>query len=379
MAEDESGAERTEEATPRRQEEARKRGQVVRSRDLNMSLSLIAGMVCLLLIAPWLARWAAELLRSNLQLAPSELARPDLLGRHVNAALWLLMKMLSIPLTVMLVATLLGGIALGGWIFSTEAMMPQWSRIDPLAGLARMVSAKAMLELLKSLLKFILVSVCCLWVLRWHRDEIIGLARETAPQVWWHVASIILWSALVMSTSLLLVAAIDAPAQWFSFMRELRMTRQELRDEFKESEGRPEVKMRLRQMQRKMAQARMMAKVPQADVVITNPTHYAVALRYQPGRDAAPTLLAKGIDHMALQIRKVADEHHIVRVEAPPLARAIYFSTDIDREIPAALYMAVAQILAWLHGLRLYRSGQGRHPGQLPEVDIPDEMRRDEP
>ncbi len=377
MAADDSGAERTEEATPRRQEEARKRGQVMRSRDLNMSLSLIAGMVSLLWMATTLAHWEIELAHANLQLSAAELARPDLLAQHLRAALWLLLKMLIVPLSVMLLATLVGGIAFGGWVFSTEALMPQWSRIDPLAGLQRMFSPRALLELLKALLKFILVAACCLAILRWHRDEIMGLARETAPMVWSHVAHIILWSALTMSVSLLLVAAIDAPAQWFSFMRELKMTRQELRDEFKESEGRPEVKMRLRQMQRKMAESRMMAKVAQADVVITNPTHYAVALRYQPGRDGAPILLAKGVDHMALQIRKVADENAVIRVEAPPLARAIYFSTDLDREIPAALYMAVAQVLAWLHGLRRYRAGQGRHPGAVPELDIPQDLRRD--
>ena len=377
MAADESGAERTEEATPRRQEEARKRGQVVRSRDLNMSLSLLAGMVSLLWMASSMAHWAMQLVHANLQLSALELSRPDLLAHHARAALWMLMKILSVPLLVMLLATLAGGIALGGWVFSSEAFMPQWSRIDPWAGLQRMVSLRALLELLKALLKFMLVSTCCLVILRWHRDEIMGLARETAPGVWLHVAHIILWSALTMSASLLLVAAIDAPAQWFSFMRELKMTRQELRDEFKESEGRPEVKMRLRQMQRKMAESRMMAKVAQADVVITNPTHYAVALRYQPGRDAAPILLAKGVDHMALQIRKVADENSVIRVEAPPLARAIYFSTDLDREIPAALYMAVAQVLAWLHGLRRYRAGQGRHPGDVPELEIPQDLRRD--
>ncbi len=377
MADDDSSEERSEDATPRRQEEARKRGQVARSRDLAMTLSLVAGSGSLLMFAPRMMDAVLHIMRENLVVSRAELFEPRTLPLHLADALWLAAHALFWPLAIMFLASIAGSVLLGGFMFSTEALLPKWERIDPMKGLGRMFSSRALLELAKALAKFFLVSFCCILILRHHRDELLGLGHESMPHVFVHMASLLLWAFLWMTASLLLVALIDAPAQWFTFMRELRMTRQEIKEEYKDSEGRPEVKARMRQMQRKMAEARMMAKLPQADVVITNPTHYAVAIRYKPEKDAAPILLAKGTDHMALQIRKLAKEHKIVMVEAPPLARSIYHTTDIDREIPAGLYMAVARILAWLHGLRLYQAGKGRHPGKTPIVDIPEDLRRD--
>lgn len=378
MAEEgDSSEERTEEATPRRQEEARRKGQVARSRDLTMTLALIAGTASLILFSSGLLRAFQAIATSNLKLAREEIFDTHALGIHLGQAIWTGMGAIVGPLTVMFVATIFGSILIGGFLFSWEALIPQWERMNPLSGMKRMFSLRALLELLKAVLKFVLVGICCILILRSRRGEIMGLADEAVPAVFFHVTRLVGYAFVWMSASLVLVALIDAPAQWFTFMKELRMTRQELKEEYKDTEGKPEVKARLRQMQRKMAEARMMAKIPKADVVITNPTHYAVALKYEADKDGAPILVAKGADHMAMQIRKIATEHQVTIVEAPPLARSIYHTTDLDREIPTGLYMAVAQILAWLHQLKRFKGGRGRHPGCIPEVDIPDDLRRD--
>ncbi len=377
MAEDESSEERTEEASARRLEEARKHGQVARSRDLAMAMALIAGSVSLLVFANSIGVQILRLATINLSVPRSELLDSHVMVLHMQQGIWVGLHMLFAPLAIMMLATIAGSVLLGGFMFSTESLFPKWDRLDPMTGLGRMFTSRSVLELFKALIKLVLVGFCCLLILRSHRDEILGLDREAFPQVFGHVVHLLLWSLFWMTASMILVAMMDAPAQWFSFMKELRMTRQELKDEFKEAEGRPEVKGRIRQMQRKMAEARMMQKIPEADLVITNPTHFAVALRYRPEQDKAPVLLAKGVDHMALQIRKVAGEHRVTTIESPALARSIYHSTDLDREIPAGLYQAVARILAWLHAVRLYQAGKSRHPGQVPRVDIPVDLQRD--
>lgn len=372
-----SSEERTEEATPRRREEARKKGQVARSKDLTTAVALVAGAVSLIIFGPSIFRTFHEIALQNFQLSREVVFNQDAMSLHLSDAV--LKGMLSIlgPLVVMMVATLAGSVMMGGMLFSAESLMPKFERMDPLKGIKKMFSVRSLIELVKAILKFLLVAVCCYFILRGKRDEIMAMANEPVMEAIPHVMSLVGWSVVWMSASLILVAAVDAPAQWFTFMREMRMTKQEVKDEYKDTEGKPEVKGRIRQLQRQMAEARMMVKVPEADVIITNPTHYAVALKYDPANDNAPILLAKGIDHMAMRIREVARENQVVQVEAPPLARAIYYSTDLDREIPSGLYMAVAQVLTWIHRLRRYQNGAGRHPGKLPDVPIPDDLRRD--
>ncbi|MDP3366475.1 MAG: flagellar type III secretion system protein FlhB, partial [Pseudomonas sp.] len=185
------------------------------------------------------------------------------------------------------------------------------------------------------------------------------------------------WSAFWLSCGLILIAAVDAPFQLWSHKQKLKMTKQEVRDEYKDTEGKPEVKGRIRQLQREMAERRMMQAVPQADVVITNPTHFAVALKYDPEKGGAPLLLAKGGDFLALKIREIAQEHKVMVLESPGLARAVYYSTELDQEIPAGLYLAVAQVLAYVYQLRQYQAGKGKRPGPLPDLPIPPDLRRD--
>ncbi len=280
-------------------------------------------------------------------------------------------------LMVLLIAALAGPISLGGWLFSLEAMAPKASRMDPLAGLKRMFSVNALVELFKALAKFLVVLLVALLVLSQDQDDLLAIANESLDSAILHSLQVVGWSALWMSCGLILIAAADVPFQLWSHKQKLMMTKQEVRDEYKDSEGRPEVKQRIRQLQREMAERRMMSSVPQADVVITNPTHFAVALKYDPAKGNAPVMLAKGSDFTALKIREIANEHNVTVLESPGLARAVFYSTELDQEIPAGLYLAVAQVLAYVYQLKQHRAGKGKRPGPLPDLPIPPDLRRD--
>jgi flagellar biosynthetic protein FlhB len=250
--------------------------------------------------------------------------------------------------------------------------------MNPLPGIKRMFSAKAGLELLKALAKFALVLIVALVVLKADTQDLLALANEPLEAAIMHSITVVGRSAMWMAWGLIFIVAVDVPFQLYDNRQKMLMTKQEVRDEYKDSEGKPEVKQRIRQMQREMAERRMMAAVPQADVVITNPTHFAVALKYDPVKGGAPILLAKGGDFLALKIREIANEHKVMVLESPGLARAIFHSTDLDREIPAGLYLAVAQVLAYVYQLRQFRSGKGKRPDPLKDLPIPPDLRRDE-
>ncbi|WP_171452135.1 flagellar type III secretion system protein FlhB [Pseudomonas aeruginosa] len=328
MAESESGQDKTEEPTEKRRREAREKGQLPRSRELNTLAILMAGAGGLLIYGADLAGALLRLMRSNFEL-------------------------------------------------SRETAI-KFSRLNPLSGLKRMFSAKSLLELSKALIKFLVVLAVALLVLSADRDALLALAHQPLEQAILHSVRVVGWSAFWMACSLLLIAAVDVPYQIWDNRQKLLMTKQEVRDEYKDSEGKPEVKSKIRQMQREMAQRRMMAAVPEADVVITNPTHFAVALKYDPAGGGAPLLLAKGNDFLALKIREVAQEHKVMVMESPALARAVYYSTELDQEIPAGLYLAVAQVLAYVYQLKQYQAGKGKRPSPLKDLPIPPDLRRDE-
>ena len=257
-------------------------------------------------------------------------------------------------------------------------MAPKLSRMNPLAGLKRMFSVQALVELLKALAKFILILLVGVAVLSAWQDDILAIVHEPIESAILHSRTVVGWSAWWMSCGLILIAAVDVPFQLWSSKQKLMMTKQEVRDEYKDSEGKPEVKQRIRQLQREMAERRMMQSVPDADVVITNPTHFAVALKYDPAKGNAPVLLAKGGDFTALKIREIANEHKVMVLESPALARAVFYSTELDQEIPAGLYLAIAQVLAYVYQLRQYQAGKGKRPAPLPELPIPPDLRRDD-
>ena len=377
MAESESGADKSEEPTGKRLEESRKKGQIARSKELNTLAVVLGGTGGLMYFGGTLGAGLMTLMQGSFELPREALMDERYMALYLLAAGKLAMDAAVPLLIVLLIAALLGPISLGGWLFSWEAMAPKASRMDPLAGLKRMFSVNALVELFKALAKFLVILLVALVVLSLDRDDLLAIANESVDIAILHCLKVVVQSALWMSFGLILIAAVDVPFQLWSHKQKLMMTKQEVRDEYKDSEGRPEVKQRIRQLQREMAQRRMMAAVPEADVVITNPTHFAVALKYDPAKGNAPVMLAKGSDFVALKIREIANESKITVLESPALARAVYYSTELDQEIPAGLYLAVAQVLAYVYQLKQHRSGKGKRPGPLPDLPIPPELRRD--
>ncbi|MDU9410183.1 flagellar biosynthesis protein FlhB [Pseudomonas sp. zfem001] len=377
MAESESGADKSEEPTGKRLEESRKKGQIARSKELNTVAVTLTGTVALIIFGAYMGNVLMDVMRGNFSLPR------DVLMSERSMALYLLASGKQALLAVqpffiaLLIASIAGPIALGGWLFSAEALQPKASRMNPLAGLKRMFSVQALVELLKALAKFLVILAVALVVLSVDQDDLLAIANEPVEPAILHSLKVVGWSAFWLSCGLILIAAVDVPFQLWSHKQKLMMTKQEVRDEYKDTEGKPEVKGRIRQLQREMAERRMMQAVPQADVVITNPTHFAVALKYDPEKGSAPVLLAKGGDFLALKIREIAQEHKVMVLESPALARAVYYSTELEQEIPAGLYLAVAQVLAYVYQLRQYQAGKGKRPGPLPDFPIPADLRRD--
>jgi flagellar biosynthetic protein FlhB len=285
--------------------------------------------------------------------------------------------MLAPFFAVMMVVAVLASIALGGFNFSAEALQPKFDKLNPIKGMKRLFSPNGLMELLKSLAKFVIVGgVTGLLIWLWLGDFLALGRMELAPALR-EGMSMVGWAALLLAASLIVMALIDVPFQLWNHTRQLKMTQQEVRDELKETEGRPEVKGRIRQAQREIAMRRMMAEVPKADVIVTNPTHYAVALRYDQGKHNAPVVVAKGADLVAGNIRRIGSDHKVPIVEAPVLARAVYYSTELNQPIPAGLYLAVAQLLAYVFQLRVWEKQGGDYPAQPDEFPVPDELRHD--
>ncbi|MFS2125543.1 flagellar biosynthesis protein FlhB [Pseudomonas sp. Pseusp97] len=378
MAENDSSEDKTEEPTEKRRREAREKGQLPRSKELNTLAVLVAGAGALLMYGANLADALMRLMRGSFELDRATVMNSDSMLNLLVAAAKIAGDGVWPILAVLLAAALIGPVSLGGWLFSAEALAPKFSRMNPLEGLKRMFSVRSVVELSKALVKFAVVLAVAILVLKSDQDDLIAMAHEPMEQALIHCARVVGWSAFWLACSLMLIAAFDVPYQLWDNRQKLMMTKQEVKDEYKDSEGKPEVKAKVRQMQREMANRRMMQAVPQADVVITNPTHFAVALQYDPAATGAPKLLAKGNDFMALKIREIAQEHKVTVLESPALARAVYYSTELDHEIPAGLYLAVAQVLAYVYQLKQFRAGKGKRPGPMPDLPIPPDLRRDE-
>jgi flagellar biosynthetic protein FlhB len=378
MAESESGQDKTEDPTDKKKKDARDKGEVARSKELNTLAVMLAGAGALLVFGGALAQDMMELMRLNFTLSRDVILDERSMGTyllHSGQIALLAIQPVMIPL---LLAALIGPIALGGWLFSAGTMAPKFSRMNPGAGLKRMFSAKALVELLKALAKFFIVLFVALAVLSSDIDDLLRIAHEPLELAVIHSLQLVGWSTLWMACGLIIIAAVDVPVQLWESHKKLLMTKQEIRDEHKDQEGRPEVKQRIRQLQRDMSQRRMMAAIPDADVVITNPTHYAVALKYDPDKSGAPMLIAKGSDFLALKIREIATANEILLLESPALARSIYYSTELEQEIPGGLYLAVAQVLAYVYQIRQYRAGKGKRPDPLKDdLPIPPDLRRD--
>lgn len=378
MAESESGADKSEEPTEKRLRESREKGQLARSRELSTVAVTLGGIGGLLASGGGLAQTLMAMMQGTFELSRETLLDEGAMVRLLMGSGLMALEAIMPLLIALLIASIVGPVALGGWLFSAEAMAPKVSRMNPAAGLKRMFSTKALVELLKALGKFLVVLGVALLVLSAYQDDLLSIAKQPLDLAIMHSVEIVGWCALWMACGLIIIAAVDVPFQLWDNKQKLMMTKQEVKDEYKDSEGKPEVKSRIRQLQREAAQRRMMQAVPEADVVITNPTHFAVALKYDGDKGGAPRLVAKGGDFVALKIREIAQEHKVTVLESPALARAVYYSTELDQEIPAGLYLAVAQVLAYVYQLRQYRSGKGRRPDPLNNLPIPPDLRRDE-
>jgi len=370
MASEDSDAEKTEQPTAKRLQDARERGQVARSKELGSAAVMIVGSSALLLGGGSLAGGFGQLLRGGLSFGHEALLDGSVMTRALGVTTVEAILILLPFLAAVTAAAVLAPLGLGGWVFSPQALAPDFTRLNPVTGLGRVFGLSGLSELVKALLKFAVVGAVAVAVGLWLARDAISLGAMPVAPGMGRAVHLLMLAMLLMSLGLVAVAAVDAPLQWWLVRRQLKMTRDEIREELKETDGRPEVKARIRELQRKMSKRRMMQAVATADVVVTNPTHYAVALKYEAARMKAPRVIAKGRDLVAVEIRRRAAEARVPLFEAPALARVLYGSTDVGREIPAGLYLAVAQVLSYLYQIRTLnaqRAARLRRPS--PEID----------
>ena len=378
MADSGSGQEKTEEPSGRRLDKAREEGQVPRSRELNTLIMLLAGGFGLLFLGGHMVSGLLAILHNSLSIDRSLIFDSSLLPTLFLNNVRLAIDNLIPFFLLMLIAAIGAPLAMSGWVFSTKALAPKFSRLDPIKGLStKILSWKSLAELLKSLVKFVIVAFTGYLLFKTKISGFLGLGTESLDSALAQMGNSLIWVFIVLSCSLIIIVLADVPFQLWDNRRQLKMTHQELKDEHKETEGSPEIKRRIRKTQYEMAARRMMQEVPKADVVVTNPTHYAVALRYDQLNMGAPVVVAVGSDLMALQIRRVADANDVPILEAPPLARALYHNCKLGQEIPAGLYLAVAQILAYIYQLKHYQDHGGIQPDAPVDLPIPDDLRND--
>ncbi|WP_338878534.1 flagellar biosynthesis protein FlhB [Achromobacter veterisilvae] len=373
MAE-ESDLEKTEAASPRRLEKAREEGQIARSRELGTFMMLAAGVGAVWVGGSSLYRSLSGVLRNSLGFDQRIVADPGVMvERAVDGFGQILLTLLPI-FGLLAVVAILSSVLLGGIVISGKPLQFNFSKLSPLSGLKRMFSSQTVVELIKALAKAALVGGVAVWVIWSYHDDMLGLMHVAPSAALIKALTLVAMCCAFIVASLLIIVMLDVPWQIWSHLKKLRMSKEDVRQEHKESEGDPHVKARIRQQQRQAARRRMMSEVPRADVVVTNPTHYAVALKYDEDKHGAPRVLAKGTGLIAAKIRELAAEHRIPTLEAPPLARALHQHVELGQEIPAELYTAVAEVLAWVFQLRSWRSGWGAEPMAPTRLAVPAEL-----
>ncbi len=375
MADAEIGQEKTEEASVRRLMKAREEGNVPRSRELGAVFMMMGGMIALISFSTQFVQTFIQIFHLFLSV-PRDILQDEIASMQM---IWLAVHKLSsvlLPfLALLMVFGIAGQLSVGGWNFTLKSITPSFTRLDPINGIKKIFSIRSVVESLKAFAKFCVVMGFSAIVLYVQLPKLLALNTQPLEVALQQGLNLLAWGFIAIASALILIAAVDVPFQVWFYKKSLRMTKQEVRDEMKETEGRPEVKSRIRRIQRDMARARMMEKVPQADVIITNPDHYAVALKYDANKQAAPLVLAKGADQVAFKIMEIAKHHKIIVLRAPPLARSVYFTTELGKEIPEGLYLAVAQILAYVYQLKQHKKGQAAAPGPVPKYTIPENLR----
>jgi len=375
MAESDSG-EKTEEPTAKKLTDARKKGQIARSKDLGTMFVLVGSAAALLLMGASLAQALSQVMKRLFSITREEAMDINALFVVVSHAVGAVIQPMLWIFFIITIAAFIGNTLLGGMSFSWEAMAPKASKLSPLAGFKRMFGVQAAVELIKSILKFFVVFIVAFLLLSSLFDDILGLSLETMPNNFIHSVNLLLWMFLVLALSIGIIAIIDAPYQVWNHNRQLKMTKQEVKDEHKNTEGNPEIKGRIKRTQYEMSQRRQMAEVPNADVVITNPTHFSIALKYDAAVGGAPMLIAKGMDEMAIHIRTIAKEHNVEIVQSAALARSLYYTAEVDQGIPEELYAAVAQVLAFIYQLNEHKKGRAKQPIPIAKnLPIPDDFK----
>ncbi|HEB57574.1 MAG TPA: flagellar biosynthesis protein FlhB [Gammaproteobacteria bacterium] len=370
-----TGQEKTEQPTAKRLKESRDKGQVPRSKELNTMMLMMGASAGFLFMGDSVLGGIRDMMRRGLSIHQAQAVTPQDLLRVLGETA-IDSFLILIPLFILfVVVVLLTPLGIGGWSFSMKAVSFKFDKINPIKGFGRIFALKGLMELAKVLAKFALVASISSLIIWSLIDELLGLGMEPLGTAVIHIARLCGWTFLACSSTLVIIALIDVPFQLWQHNKQLKMTKQEIKDENKETDGRPEVKSRIRALQQELSQRRMMEAVPDADVVITNPTHYAVALRYDQFNNRAPVVVAKGADLVATNIRLIAEQNDVAIVSAPPLARALYASTDIDQEIPAGLYVAVATILTYVYQLNTMKTYGGEEPPVPDDLPIPDELK----
>jgi len=361
-------------ATERKLRKARSEGQVARSRDLSHFAAIAVGGALLVAMAPQMAGWLKQLLGQGLSFNAATLAHPDLMGERL-AELVLKWLLVVLPLgLVMMAVAVAGSVAVGGWNWTLKPLSPRFDKFNPLAGMGRMLSKQQLIDTLKACALALILGIIGALYLKSHLDEFSATLGLPLPAALGQTGDMLRGGLTLLVLALALFAAIDVPLQRHLYAQRQKMSHQEVKQEHKEVEGNTEVKAKVRARMREMTKRRMLAAVPRADLVVMNPTHYAVALKYDDGSMAAPRVVAKGADLLAMKIRDLAKDAKVPVLQAPVLARALYAHAELDREIPAALFAAVAQVLAYVYQLRAALSGRGAMPGELPELNVPMEL-----
>lgn len=376
MAENQDGQEKSFEPSTRRLDEAKRRGQVPRSRELNTVAVTLAGAATIVLLGPRVTNDLRGLVIEHFALSRADVFDTAAVLRHLGDALTASLLILAPFFAATVAAAVLASVALGGFQVSSEALRFDLGKLSPLRGMQRIFSLHGLVELVKALAKFVFLGGVAALLVWTEFEHFVLLGKMEVEAALAKTADLLGWTTLVVASSAILLALVDVPFQLWDYKRQLKMTQQEVRDELKDTEGRPEVRSRIRQLQREVARRRMMEEVPKADVIVTNPTHFAVALRYDAGHMQAPVLVAKGTELVAANIRKIGQAHAVPVVEAPSLARALYFNVELGDPIPAGLYLAVAKLLAYVFQLRAAREEGEAAPG-LPDFPVPDELRRE--
>ncbi len=371
---DQNAQDKTLPASPRKLRKAREEGQVARSRDLGHFAVIAVGGVLMVALAPRLNGWMQRLLSEGLRFDAASVADPSFMVERL-ADLSLRLLLLVVPLGLAMAgAAVAACLLIGGWNFSLKPLMPKFGKLNPISGVARLFSKQHLIDAAKgTFLALVLGGIGALY-LRSHMDAFGGIIAMPLPAALAQVGDVVLGGLMLLLLALALFAAIDAPLQKYLLANKLKMSHQEAKQEHKETEGNAEVKGRMKARMRELSRNRMLAAVPSADLVVMNPTHYAVALKYDDAKMAAPRVVAKGADLLAMTIRDAARGADVPVLQAPVLARALYAHAEVDREIPAALFGAVAQVLAYVYQLRAAMKGQGAMPGELPVLNVPPEL-----